>query len=329
MLTKPPCKTSVKTSKCHGRSMGENGTRKIGSAVAANPADGTAESSAKSLIESMRWESFAIRIGTRGQSSRFPRKKTDGWFLHAITGETWLLKLKFRVARNTFKKDQLLAAFNLKTLNEMHDLPVYGNEPRVKCRNVRGPWQEIEFRLHDWQETDSPAFWKFLQQAVAGFHKMTHQVASNPDDYLPWKKLGRQWHFSRKGFPPRKTIAWPVELLEELCDMLHDVAGDGQFLWNNQLLVHYLVPAQREPWATIVTKQPDALQLSLNGPEGTATLGRIANLARNRSIEPGRGQLQVVKFRFRQPADLRVGDFEVFLGEHLAGVREGIAKAQV
>src|SRR4029078_13087542 len=31
-------------------------------------------------------------------------KKSDGWFFHAITGETWLLKLKFRVYRGTFKR---------------------------------------------------------------------------------------------------------------------------------------------------------------------------------------------------------------------------------
>ncbi len=30
-------------------------------------------------------------------------KKSDGWFLHAITAEEWLLKIKFRTARNTFR----------------------------------------------------------------------------------------------------------------------------------------------------------------------------------------------------------------------------------
>ena len=204
----------------------------------------------------------------------------------------------------------------------MDDLPIYGNEPRVKCRNIRGPWQEIEIRLHDWQESDRPAFWKFLKQAVAGFQKMTHKVAANPDDYTPWKKLGRKWHFARKGFPPRKTIAWPTSLLEELCEMLNDAASNGQFLWNNQMLVHFLVPEQREPWATIVTKNPEALQVSLNGPKGIATLGRIASLAEERSIE-GRGKLESAKFRFRKLADLRQRGFEEFLREHLAGVRSG------
>ncbi len=35
-------------------------------------------------------------------------KKSDGWFFHAITGETWLLKMKFRVAKRTFRREELL-----------------------------------------------------------------------------------------------------------------------------------------------------------------------------------------------------------------------------
>ena len=37
-------------------------------------------------------------------------KKSDGWFFHAITGEEWLLKMKFRTARNTFQRDELVRA---------------------------------------------------------------------------------------------------------------------------------------------------------------------------------------------------------------------------
>ena len=50
-------------------------------------------------------------------------KKSDGWFFHAITGETWLLKLKFRVYRGTFKRESLLERIKLKTLNELRTSP--------------------------------------------------------------------------------------------------------------------------------------------------------------------------------------------------------------
>ncbi len=74
-------------------------------------------------------------------------KKADGWFFHAITGEEWLLKMKFRTARNTFSRDELVRRLDLKPLNDMPELPLYGTEPRVKVRSLRGPWQEIEIRV--------------------------------------------------------------------------------------------------------------------------------------------------------------------------------------
>ena len=57
--------------------------------------------------------------------------KSRGWFLHAITAEAWLLKLKFRVPRRSFTKAQLLAVVELPTLNQMDHVEVYGNEARV------------------------------------------------------------------------------------------------------------------------------------------------------------------------------------------------------
>ena len=87
------------------------------------------------------------RIGTTARSSRSPRRrKSDGWFFHAITGETWLLKLKFRTPRHVRARRTARSGARLKPLNDLDDLPVYGNEPRVKCKNLRGPWQEVQIR---------------------------------------------------------------------------------------------------------------------------------------------------------------------------------------
>src|SRR5690606_24528517 len=46
-------------------------------------------------------------------------RKLEGWFFHALTGEQWLLKLKFRVHKNTFQRDRLVEQLQLKPLNEM------------------------------------------------------------------------------------------------------------------------------------------------------------------------------------------------------------------
>ena len=54
--------------------------------------------------------------------------------------------------------ERICRRLDLKPLNDMPDLPVYGTEPRVKCRTLRGPWQEVELRLHAYEEIDRPEF---------------------------------------------------------------------------------------------------------------------------------------------------------------------------
>ncbi len=245
------------------------------------------------------------------------RETSRGWFLHAITGEAWLLKLKFRVARNTFRRDALETALPLKSLNEMDSLPIYGNEPRVKCKNLRGPWQEVEIRLHAWEEANTPAFWGFLKQAILGFETLQGRVAANPDEYTPWRKLGERWHFSRKGFPPGKPVMWPPEVLEDLCELLQEKAPHGQFLWNNQQVVHMFLKDQREPWATIYTKRLSDVELVLTGPKGRVALGRVEQLGRVRELDGGHQQRDLIKLKFRSPSDLGRGDLAEFLQEHL------------
>ncbi|MCA9184665.1 MAG: excinuclease ABC subunit UvrA, partial [Planctomycetales bacterium] len=252
-------------------------------------------------------------------------KKSDGWFMHALTSDTWLLKLKFRVARNTFRREQLQNTLDLKTLNQLQELPIYGNEPRVKCKNLRGPWQEIELRLHTWHEIDRPEFWKFLESAVEGFQKHTERAAARPDDISPWKKLGEKWHFSRKGFPLGKPPKWDTEVLEELCEVLRDVSSDigGEFLWNNQQLVHFYLKGDREPWASIVTKRPLHVELMLHGRKDQVALGRILGLGCERELSVSDPQRDVVKLRFRTVDDLSRGDLPAFLKEHATLRRSG------
>ncbi len=245
------------------------------------------------------------------------KKKSDGWFFHAITGETWLLKMKFRVYRGTFKRQELVDQLALRTLNQMDDLPIYGNEPRVKVRAIRGPWQEVEIRAHNLAEVDTPQFWQFLQDAVAGFFTFTDRVAQQIEDHTPWKKLGQKWHFLRKGFPPGKRIRWDIEVLEELCEMLSGTAPQGQFLWNNQLLVRMYLQDQRDPWVGILTKVPEAVVLTLSGPKGHVARGQIMELGYERELDDSKERYDSVKIKFRKVEDLHRGDLVGFLKNHL------------
>jgi excinuclease ABC subunit A len=247
-------------------------------------------------------------------------KKSDGWFFHAITGETWLLKLKFRVYRGTFQRDELQSRIELKTLNELAHLPIYGNEPRVKVKTLRGPWQEVEIRVHSLDEIDTPEFWSFLEEAIAGFSRFTEKASVAPEEIAPWKALGQKWHFMRKGFPPGKSVAWPTELLEELCELLKDNAPGGQFLWNNQQLVHYIPAGHREPWATIQTKKPHALLLHLIGPKGKFGKGRLLELGADRDLDDSREDRDIVRLQFVAEEHLHRGELDRFLAEHLASL---------
>ena len=257
-------------------------------------------------------------------------KKTHGWFFHALTGEPWLVKLKFRTASRTFQHATLVERVGMTPLNDMHDLPIYGTDPRVRCKNLRGPWQEIELQVSTMREIDHPAFWEMLDQAIAGFKKITDKKEQHPEDVMPWKVLGEKWHYASKGFPLGKKREWPASLLEKLHRLLEKVAPEGDFIWTNQQVVHLVVPGQKEPWATLHTKRSQALELSISGPHGQFTLGRIARLGNSRSLSAG--SLDTFKFAFRdlkgfQNSDPEHGDLEAFLKEHLARIAPSVVPA--
>jgi len=247
-------------------------------------------------------------------------KKSAGWFFHAITAEEWLLKVKFRTARNTFRREKLLERLDLKPLNDMPQLPLYGTEPRVRCKNLRGPWQEVELRLHAYEEIDRLEFWKFLDEAIDGFRRFTDRAAKRPDDLMPWKALGRRWHFLRKGFlkggPPR----WEPDVLEALCGLLEKTAPACRFGWGNKVTVPVHVGREQKAWACLMTKKPDAVHLALFGPKNRFPMGRLTGLGRDPELRTEREDYDVIEFRFRTKKDLARGDLAAFLKEHLAAV---------
>ncbi len=249
------------------------------------------------------------------------RKKSDGWFFHAITGEEWLLKMKFRTTRNTFKHDDLVKQLELKPLNDMPELPLYGTQPRVKCKNLRGPWQEIELRVYSYQEIDRPEFWSFLDRAVAGFARFAKRAEQQSNILQPWKQLGRKWHFSRRGFPLGKNILWQEKVLEKLLDLLTTTAPEGQIVWEHKQVVPVYVSAQKEPWAAVQTKKLDAVYLHLFGPKGRFTLGQITDLGHEPQVEGERPDCDVLHLKFCSVQDFARGDLAGFLKEHLKAVR--------
>ena len=250
-------------------------------------------------------------------------KKSQGWFFHAITGEEWLLKMKFRTTRNTFRRDELVERLALKPLNDMPELPLYGTQPRVKCKNLRGPFQEIDLRVHSYAEIDRPEFWDFVDRAIHGFGQFAAKAKQKPDDLMPWKVLGPKWHLVRRGFPQGKSVRWEPTLLEELLEVLRETAPHARFVWTNKQVVPLFLPEQKDPWAAIQTKKLDAIWLWLVTPKGRFAMGRIKDLGHEPEFDGHRPRHDMIRLKFRSSEDLTRGHLRAFLREHLTAVEKG------
>ncbi len=239
--------------------------------------------------------------------------KSRGWFLHAITAETWLLKLKFRVPRRAFTKSQLQSLVELPTLNQLENVEMYGNEPRVKAK-LAGAWMELEIRPHTLAEIDTEAFWNWIKEAGAAFLGKTAPAAeavetSDPSKQMPWRILKQRWHSLRKGFPPGRTIVWPAETLSVFIQAIHQSAGGGKWRWDEQTTARYFLPGNSEPWIVLHTKRPEGLIAVLNGPKGFNPGDLLDALPVKHQIT-SRGeedqQLQIAFTELQQPRDATV-----------------------
>ena len=142
---------------------------------------------------------------------------------------------------------------------------------------------------------------------------------------MPWKVLGRKWHLSRKGFPPGKRIHWETSLLEQVCQLLVDTAGGGEFEWTNQQIVHFRGPNQQQPWASLHTKRPQSLEVAFTGPKDQFGLGRVATLGTDPALQTTHKDRDVLKLRFSELAHIRNRELKQFLKEHWGSVAASIA----
>ena len=180
--------------------------------------------------------------------------------------------------------------------------------------------------MHSWNEVDTPEFWNFLEQAIEGFRSVTQKAALNIEDHMPWKKLGKKWHLSRRGFPVGKKVKWNIDLLDQLLELLADVASEhSEFLWNNQQLVHLYVPEHKVPWATVHTKRTESLDLALTGPKSLFSLGRITELGDAPSVDAMNEAHDQIKLCFHRHDQLGNEDLRAFLQEHLDSVRAALS----
>jgi excinuclease ABC subunit A len=246
------------------------------------------------------------------------KKAADGWFLHALTGDEWLLKLNFHVPRNTFQQQALTDQLNLTPLDDLDEIQVYGRGPRVQVVNRSGPWQEVSITLHWHKEMNTPGFKKFLKDAQAAFLKTTSEAeGSSIEDKMPWKVLGKKWHLSRKGFPTTQRVAWEPAVLERLVEMLEQVSPGGTVDWTGKQTVTITSANSEAAWATITTKRRAGLDLVLATSPGRFALGRIAAFGAEREIVSSKNKkgTESIQIRFDNLNHL-TPDLQSFFHEH-------------
>ena len=269
-------------------------------------------------------ESFAdTDWSQRGSVDIAGGKKSEGWFFHAVTGDAWFVKLKFRVRPRAFKREELIDRIPLLSANDLEDIPVYGNAPRVKVINSQGAWQEVELKVHSFDEINHDGFWGFIDDAIASFQNKEEIAKAKIEANSPWAKMGKKWHLMRKGFEPDTEVLWKKNVLEKMCGVLSELAPGGEFQWKNKEEVHFLLPDQKLPWVTMQTKKPDALWALVAGPEGSLKLDHVRGLADSANIEVDAYDRDVMRMAFTSKEQVQSEAMEKFLNGHLQTMMAG------
>jgi excinuclease ABC subunit A len=255
--------------------------------------------------------------------------KSHGWFLHAMTGREWLVRLVFRVARNSFKQVDLASKLDLPSVHSIEGMDAFGETARVQVANRRGPWQEVAVLAHKFSDIDTPAFRKFLAEAIAAFHANLKRMNTKPEDVMPWKLNGEKWHLSEKGFPPGRKIHWDRAILPRFLELVRKIEPAMEVKWDTRDSISMRLPGVSRAWAFWRTKAAQALDCAFLGKSGQFNLTRLEGLGGSPGLYPHRsGEILRIAIRELQPAQL--AKWQAILTEHLAGFREvfGAAKAK-
>ncbi|QDT35499.1 excinuclease ABC subunit UvrA [Thalassoglobus polymorphus] len=249
------------------------------------------------------------------------RKKVGtGWFFHGLTGDEWLLRFYFRVPKGTFEEADVQARIPLKPVNELDEIQVYNRSERVRVNEKKGPFQEVVFDVHWLEEIDTPEFRQFLKEAAEAYLKQVETVEKkDPSELMPWKVLGKKWHLTRKGFPSNKRVAWKLETLEKLFDILDDTFSGLTPDHSNKTDVQYKDPSTNDVVAKLQTKRRDGIYLSLYSEPGTFALGQVSSLGKDRQITAA-GSKEAIQIQLTAQSHVKAAALKKFLNEFVATV---------
>jgi excinuclease ABC subunit A len=249
-------------------------------------------------------------------------KKSQGWFLHAMTGQEWLVRLVFRVGRNTFKDADLVRRLGIRPLNETPGLEVYGDQERVWVTRHKGPWQSVTVLAHRLSEVDTPGFRDFLAEAVASFQANLKRMNTRPEDVMPWKVNGQRWHLGDKGFPVGRQVRWNRALLPRLLEMVRQIEPELEVEWDTRDAIKLKVPGITRSWAQWRTKEAHGLDCRFLGKKGQFNLSRIEPFGLTPGINGSREDSDVLLLVFVHDDHVHAAKLKELLAEHLSGFKE-------
>ena len=252
-------------------------------------------------------------------------KKSNVWFFRAITNEEWLLKLKFNVPKGTFTQEELDPQLELKPLNDMPDLPLYGTVSRVKVEQAHDPdFQEVELKVHYLSEIARPEFWAFVDKALNAFSARVCPVVrqETPEgeklniisvDMEPWKALGRTWHLMpSKGFHKNRRPKWKAAFLTQIVTWLEELLSDAQFGWTNKAVVPITPAGHKSVWAHLSTKQRDSIRLDIRVEKNKYSAGELLKLGAAVELDNMKVKHDLVKIHFVNETDF-TDDIKTFI----------------
>ncbi len=251
-------------------------------------------------------------------------KKTLGWFFHAHSNMEWLVRLVFRVGKNTFKQDDLNQKLGIPPLNDTPGIEVYSNEPRVHVANRKGPWQEVWMLVHKRDEINTPAFHDFLRKAAQSFQTTLGRMNTTPEDVMPWKVNGEKWHLGEKGFPPGRKLQWDRALLPRLLDILRKIEPKLEVQWDNRAMISVRVPGLTRAWGYVKTKEAESLECRFYGKKGQFNLNHLEKFGVEPTLQSTRdGEAMVLSFLHEN--HLHAAALKDLLTQHLQGFRDMLA----
>jgi excinuclease ABC subunit A len=279
----------------------------------------------------MKWEGAALlfvvdlvhSLGTFSETDWSTRsiveiaaaKKSDGWFLHLITGHEAYVKFTFRLPGRAFKEDVLASQLKLKPLSDTPGLEGFSRDAnRVEVANYPGGQQVVITK----EEIDTPEFRAFLKRAVESFLGGLENKGAGVEAAMPWKKDGEKWHLSEKGFPLGRKLRWDRSVLPRLLAVLKDVDDSLEYKWDVRDAITIRPAGSSRFWCRIKTKESDALEAWFIGTRGQMNLASVEGIGRDPSLEGDRTDgSEVLKLRFLAMDQLQPAKLKVVLKAHL------------